>query len=265
MSSTQPQNAGAYLYCVTWTQQLQANPGVLPMRGIAGQPVRAIQSGDLAAIVSDSPFAEYDVTHENVTAHEAVVEAVMEHADVLPFSFGTVANSDQEVQEFLRRESDELHQQLEHVRGRVELGVKAIWQQEQLFADVVASDPNIQALRDQIVGTTPEETYDIRLQIGELVDAAIQDRREQEAAAILNALAPYAVEMVANNIISDMMIVNAAFLVERSRVQEFAAQVESLRQAYQGRGIFQFAGPLPPYNFVSISVHWEELSNATAQ
>lgn len=259
MSSAQPQSTGTYLYCVTYSQPFLGNGTGIPAQGIAGCPVRVIRDGDLAAIVSDSLTDEYDITLDNMTAHERVIEATMTRADVLPASFGIVASSDQELREqFLQREAGVLHQQLEVVKNCVELGVKALWEQDALFAEITAEDGEIQALRDQIAGTTPEQTYDIRIRLGELADAAIQRMREQDAVSILNALSPFAVGTRTNQVFADMMILNAAFLVDKPHLAAFESQIKALQQSYAGRIILQYAGPFPPYNFVSIVVDGEE-------
>src|SRR5690242_10311674 len=98
-SIDQPQSAGTYLYGVTYSQPFAGDGTWIQARGIAGSPIRVVVQADLAAIVSDSPVDQYDITRENVTAHERVVEEAMQRADVLPVSFGTVARSDQEVRE----------------------------------------------------------------------------------------------------------------------------------------------------------------------
>lgn len=266
MNAAQPQIAGSYLYCVTYSQPFTQSGSTLQMTGVGGYPVRVITQGDLAAIVSDSQTDQYEITLENVRAHENAVEAVMQRADVLPVSFGTVANSDQEIQErLLQREAETLRSQLASVKDRVEMGVKALWDQNALFAQIAAEYSDIQALREQIVGTTPEETYDIRLELGERTDAAIQLQRDQDSANILDALSPLAVVTKTNRIITDMMIVNAAFLVDKSQVSAFNENVNALQQANAGRMTLQPAGPLPPYNFVTIAVHWGEPSGATTQ
>lgn len=258
MRKARAQSVGSYLYGVSSRQPFS---GGAPFQatGIEGQPVRVISEGDLAAIVSDSPSEQYDVTLPNVQAHEGVVEEAMRRTDVLPVSFGTVATSDQDVQErLLRAGAKDIHAQLQHVAGRVEMGVKALWEQPALFAQIAANDPAIQQLRDQIAGSTVEETYDARIELGELTDAAIQAQRAQDAAAILDILSPLAVDTRTNNIVSDMMIVNASFLVERSQASSFAQAVETLGQANQGKITIQSSGPLPPYNFVSLVLQWEE-------
>ena len=267
MSNAQPQSVGTYLYCVTRSQPFAGNGTRFQAEGIAGRSARMVVSETgLAAIVSDSPQDEYDITLENVTAHERVIEAAMQKTDVLPASFGTVAGSDQEVvDQLLRREAGELQPQLEWVTNRIEMGVKALWNQDALFSQIVAEDSTIQDLSNQIAGTTPEETYDLRIQLGELADAAIQRQRELDADAILDALSPLAVDTRTNDIITDLMIVNASFLVDRNQVQAFTDKVNALQQASDGRLTIQLAGPLPPYNFVSVVVHWEEPTGAITQ
>ena len=61
-----------------------------------------------------------------------------------------------------------------------------------------------------------------------------------------------------------MMLLNAAFLVDRSQEPAFDARVHGLAQAQAGRLIFQYVGPLPPYNFVDIELQWEEEPDGSA-
>ncbi|MGZ3581786.1 MAG: GvpL/GvpF family gas vesicle protein [Ktedonobacterales bacterium] len=263
MSSTQPQQAdhqaGTYIYCVTSAQAVSQSSQALSVTGVGGQPVRAVPYSDLAAVVSDSPFDSYDVTRENLTAHEQVVENVMRQSDVLPVSFGTVAENDQAVQQQLLSSAfDDIHQALNRVHDRVELGVKVLWERDRLFADLAAEDDSIRALRDEIAGSTPDETYDERTQLGELIAAGIEQKRDQDATAILSQLQPLAVDVRTNPPYGDMMVLNASFLVDMQQIPAFEAQVDSLRQAQAGRLIFSYTGPLPPYNFVTIAASQAE-------
>jgi hypothetical protein len=189
----------------------------------------------------------------------------MTRSDVLPVAFGTVAESDQQVQErLLHGAADELHRALEAVRGRIELELKVLWNEERVFADIVAENDDMRALRDSLAGQPPEATRDGRIRLGELVAAALQRKSEAEAAALLEALKPLAVETRVNNNLGDMMLLNAAFLVDKSQEQAFDAKVQALGEAQAGRQIFQYVGPLPPYNFVDIRLRWEEEPNGSA-
>jgi len=50
---------------------------------------------------------------------------------------------------------------------------------------------------------------------------------------------------------------NAAFLIERDREQEFDAKVKEIAAKYEGKLSFKYTGPWPPYNFVHIRLKLE--------
>ena len=266
MDQTQPSNTGTYIYCVARAQPFERDSSPFATPGIGGQEqVRILTYDDLAAVVSDSPQDQYDISRENLLAHQRVLIQALTRSDVLPVSFGTVAASDQEVQEkLLEREADDLHRSLEHVRGRIELDLKVLWNEERLFSEIVAENEDIRALRDRLAGQAPAATHYERIQLGELVAAALERKSAAEAAALLDALEPLAVETRVNKNLGDMMLLNAAFLVDRSQEQAFDTRVQSLGEAQAGRLIFQYVGPLPPYNFVDIELQWEEEPDGSA-
>ncbi|MBI4498616.1 MAG: GvpL/GvpF family gas vesicle protein [Chloroflexi bacterium] len=256
-----PSSAGTYVYCVVAAASFFQD--ALPWRarsiGGRGDLVRIVQFQDLAAVVSTSPAAHYDIGRENTLAHQLVIEEAMARADVLPVRFGTVARSDQEVREkLLRRQFGELHTLLDYVRGRVELGLKVFWNRERLFAEIAVESDEIRALRDAIAGKSPEETHYQRIQLGQLTEQALLRKRDREAEAILHALRPPAVEARVNRVLTDTMVLNAAFLVDRTQEWLFDAQVNALDDTHAGRLLLKYVGPLPPYNFVNLIVHWED-------
>lgn len=255
MSAT-PKAIGTYIYCITPAQSFEANSPPLHTQPIGNPdtPVRTVGFEDLVAVVSDATQSRYDVSRENATAHEQAVQEVMERGVVLPLSFGTIARNDQDVVErLLKPEFDELHQQLERVQGRAEVNLKVFWRQERLFAEILAEN---EPVRDMVeVVTAGEASYDDRIELGQLTDEVIARKREQEAESLLDTLRPLATEVKLNPILSDMMVLNAAFLVESSRVNDFDAQVRKLEEQQAGRTIFRYVGPVPPYNFVDLKVH----------
>jgi hypothetical protein len=267
MDQTPPPHTGTYIYCIAHAQPFEKNGSSLfATPGVGGRDkVRLVTYDDLAAVVSDATQDDYAVTRENLLAHQRVITQAMTRSDVLPVAFGTVAESDQQVQEqLLRGAADDLRRALEEVQGCIELELKVLWNEEQLFAEIVAENDDIRALRDSLAGQPPEATQYERVQLGERVAAAIQRKSEAEAAALLDALEPLAVETRVNENQTDMMLLNAAFLVDKSQEQAFDAKVQALGAAQAGRQIFQYVGPLPPYNFVDLRVRWEEEPDGAA-
>src|SRR5918911_776346 len=209
MDQTPPPHTGTYIYCVARAQPFEKNGNSLfATPGIGGHDkVRLVTYDDLAAVVSDAPRDGYDVTRENLLAHQRVITQAMMRSDVLPVSFGTVADSDQQVREqLLYGAADELHRALAQVQGCIELELKVLWNEERLFAEIVAENDDIRALRGSLAGQPPEATQYERIRLGELVAAAIRRKSEAEAASLLDTLAPLAIETRVNDNLGDMML-----------------------------------------------------------
>jgi len=262
MNSFGPATSTAtYVYCVGYAQALSDKSPPFSVCGIGGtnDPLRVITFDDLAAVVSDAPATRLDITRENLLAHERVVTEALQRSSVLPVAFGMVALNDDEVREkLLAREFEELHRQLDSVYACVELDLRMLWQRDQLFARIAEENDQIRALRDELADRDPDTAYYERIQLGELTAAAIDALRDEDSAAILASLEPLAIETKLNPNLTDMMIVNAAFLLANEQIPEFDAAVQALGASASDRLHFQYVGPLAPYNFVNVSVDWEE-------
>jgi hypothetical protein len=254
-----PSGDSTYVYCVGYAEPFAQRGRELATLGIGDGRVRRVEFGELAALVSDSPRSRYDISRENLLAHQRVLDDAMTHATVLPVSFGTVAADDDEVRDkFLRREYDELRGYLAYVHGRVELDLRVLWNRERLFAEIVAENPAIRALRDSIADQPADAAYYERVELGQLTEAAIELKSHDEGASILSILEPIAVETRLLDPLADTMLLNAAFLVDREHEPAFDDAVQQLGAAQAERLIVRYVGPLPPHSFISLSVLWEE-------
>jgi len=248
---------GKYIYCVIHCQE----PRKFATRGIGerGDMVHTVNHADLSAVVSDSPIVEYESSRRNMMAHTVVLEEVMRDFAILPVRFGTVAPDSQAIQDkLLKRRYDELKDLLDEVDGRVELGLKAFWYEEIVYREIVEENPPIRELRDSISDRSPDQTYYERIRLGEMVKTAMGRKRDSDAAGILAALHPLAYKGKVNSAVTDRMVLNAAFLVDRSREPEFDQAVHRLDADMGQREVFKYVGPVPPYNFVNIVVNWDE-------
>ena len=217
-------------------------------------PVYTLSHRGLAAVLSNEPQARYEVSRKNVRGHQAVIDGVMRTTEILPTRLGTVLPSPQwVVDNFLEERWSELGRLLDHVTGCVELGLKASWTDLQsVFAETVAADRDLRALRDRLTRHRASATYEARLDLGERAAKALEAKRKQEADDIAGVLEPHAIDIRRNDPASELMVLNAAFLVDRPRIEAFGAAVQDLDRVHAGRLGFVLAGPLPPYNFVGL-------------
>ena len=211
--------------------------------------VRRIVHRDLVALVSDVDEGPL-VAARGLRAHWRVLEEAVATATVLPVRFGTVMESDDAVVErFLAPRHDSLVAQLAELSGKVQLSVKGFYDEEQLLRGVLESSPAVAKMRERVQGRPKAATYYDRIQLGEAVAGEVERAREQDSGMVLGRLEPLAVAAQLEPPGTPDAAVNAAFLVERSRVDEFSEAVGKLADEVQGRMRIRYLGPLPPYGF----------------
>lgn len=253
---------GVYLYCIgsaeTITDERAAELSVSVVDG-SDAKFRTLQGGELAALVSDTNIWQFEIEREYLMAHHHVLEAAMSLGDILPVSYGTVAETDDDiVSGLLVPQQEQLLANLEFVRGRVELALRVMWDQDRLFEEIVAESPEIREIRDAIAGLPDEQGFNERIRLGQLTSQAIQDKREFERNQILQVLEPLSVEVQVKPDNSDLLVLNGSFLVEREHEEAFDEAVQQIAAPREDRMIFRYLGPLPPANFVAVNVEPEE-------
>jgi hypothetical protein len=73
---------------------------------------------------------------------------------------------------------------------------------------------------------------------------------------VLARIRPLVHKTRTNKVVSDRMVVNAAFLVDRQNGLQVDDTVQGLNEELSDRLMFKYFGPVPPYNFVNIVVNW---------
>jgi hypothetical protein len=253
-----PADAGKYVYCIIKSPRARefGNIGI----GEGASPVYTVHFGELAAVVSDTPLRIYDPTRENVLAHEFVNETVMREHTVIPMSFGTLFRTESDIVELLKSTYQAFDDVLEKMADKIEFGLKVLWDRDRVIATLEQENEEIRRLRDEIGRSAQSSTYFARMQLGRLVESALEEAGNAFVREIHEALKPAAVASRSNKPIGDRMIMNAAFLVERDRESSFDERVKEISRKYESMLTFKYTGPWPPYNFVNIKLKLEKAS-----
>lgn len=223
-------------------------------KGIGGSPLRLVMDDGAAALVSELQQREIALGREELMAHARVLEQAVSSGTVLPMRFGIVMEGEDEVRErLLRGHGDELRIQLERFADKVEVNIRASYDEQRLMQEVVTGNPDVRRLRQSIRGKPEDATYYERIRLGELVSKAVERKREEDSARILEALWPFAADVQVGEPAHERIALSAAFLVERKRLHEFDQAVEKFAGGQAGRLLFKYTGPLPPHSFVELS------------
>jgi hypothetical protein len=254
-----PLEEGKYVYCIIKSPK-ERDFGPIGI-GEGASRVYTVHHDELAAVVSDTPIRIYDPTRENVLAHEFVNETVMREYTVIPMSFGTLFRTEDDIVELLKSTYQAFDDVLEKMRDKIEFGLKVLWDRERVIATIEQENEEISRLKDEINRNAQNSTYFARMQLGRLVEAALEDAGNLYVRDIHETLKPSAVASRSNKPIGDRMILNAAFLVNRDSEKAFDERVKEISRKYENLLTFKYTGPWPPYNFVNIKL---KLEKATA-
>jgi len=209
---------------------------------------------DIAAVVSNSPIIRYKVSRENTLAHERAIEEVMKEHTVLPVRFATTAEDEEKVKKILEKEYSKFKDLLNKMKDKKELGLKAIFKEDVIYKDILEKYKEIRILKEKVAALPSEKTYFKRAEIGEMVEAALQREKEIYKKDILNTLSALAAEVKINNSYWELMIINAAFLVQKDKEAEFDKKVNELEAKYSSKLKLKYIGKVPPFNFVNLVV-----------
>jgi hypothetical protein len=224
-------------------------PSNLSGLGPSGQ-VSTIVHDRVAAIVSDVPTDRPLGTRDDLIAHERVLDTVAERTAVLPMRFPAVVEETGVVEELLAPYEDHFVEVLKRLDGLVQFTLKGRYVQDAALREIAESDEEIMELRERVRDVPEDASYYDRIRLGELVVGAMEQRRDEEGSQVLERLRPFAADIAPRRLAQPDEVVNASFLVERDRADEFDDAVEEVGEELEGRVQFRLVGPLAPYDFV---------------
>lgn len=254
-----------YAYCVVAGDARLALEG---LHGVEGdRPVEIVRHGDLAAVTSRVPLAEFGAEplkrnlndvgwlERTARAHQAVLDRALSGGSMVPLRLCTVYNDDDAVRAMLDRERESLTAALDRLRARTEWGVK-------LIADPGATPPADAGDGEPApkLGAPGAGSAFLARKRRDRVARADTRRLTQEAARAIHArlrehaaaatvLRPPPRELSPG---AGQLVLNGSYLVDVARAGEFRALATELGERHAASGLrVEVTGPWPPYSFVA--------------
>jgi len=227
--------------------------------GGRGDEVYVVFYQDLAAVVSDCPAMDYKAVKDkekvvrDLAAHQRVTEEVMKHYSILPMKFGTMVKKEDEVESLLRQGYSNLKEAQAAFQGKVEVEVVVTWDLASIVREIGNEEP-IAKLKAKVEGKPGLRGLNDRIKLGKMVYESLGRRREDRQRETLEVLANCSIDTQNNALMDDSFVMNAAFLIDKERQDEFDKRLEELDRRVGGALNFRRIGPLPPYSFATIEV-----------
>ena len=236
--------------------------------GIDDTMIELAQSGKLAALVSRLDAATYgpaaierssgDVSwlSPRAMAHDRVLTWAQEHGGVLPMPMFSLWGSDDALRKMLEERQPDFERIFSRVEGADEFGVRVHRRDDALAKSLADLDDDTRRLQQEAAAASPGQRYLLERKLEDHMKLAVRSAAKRMVKQIFDELAVLSRDAVARPLVADpntpdvTLVLNAAFLVDRKRLDEFRSAVGDRVREFQPRGLtFDFTGPWPPYNF----------------
>ena len=224
------------------------------INGIDGKPIFTISDNGVAAVVSDGPDGKLRPERKNLSAHHSVIKEVMKTSTILPVSFGVVADNETFIRKILKFNHDSFTTQLNRLEGKVEMGIKVIWDVENIFEFIVKTHRMLEIFRDNIFLKPSGATHEEKLELGRMFETILNQEREKHVTTVNNILKNYCCDIKENTPPDENVVMKLACLVERTKLDQFEKGVFEAAKQFDDNYAFDFNGPWAPHNFVNMKL-----------
>jgi hypothetical protein len=240
-------------------------------QGLDDAPLELCVDDELAAVTSRvdgerySPDAVERATEDvewlapRAVAHDRVLTWLSDHGPVVPLPIFSLFSTTKAVQRMLHDRRAELDVALRRVAKGREYALRLYRIDTELATIATELSPRLAQLQENAAAASPGQRY--------LLERKLDAERKNElhgigsriARTVMSALQPAAIEIAETRIAQragrtaaeGTLILDAAFLVAPSSLEEFQRTLTELVTLHSGRGFrFDFTGPWPPYHFV---------------
>lgn len=239
MTTEKNSASGMQLYAVVDS----ADPLVVPVEGIRGGVLYNIPHRDIGAAVGGFTAAPGGIDGDVILSYAEAVERLMERYTVLPAKFPTVFDGEDKVAEALVRNYTRLKDNLDRVRGKLEFGVRAMWDAGKALAPEAAERPGC-------LPAAASGKYYMQTRVaGYRLERALREKADGCIRAMDSHFMGAAAEKMVEKTNGGRIVLSAAYLVEAERVRAFKEAFDGIKASFPELR-FLLSGPWPPYSFI---------------
>lgn len=251
-----------YLYSIVKTDSEQ-NLGSI---GVNDNSIYTIVYRDIAAAVHFSetkpePAKDEQQAKEWIFSHNYAIDKLTEKFNtVLPFSFGCIAQGDDEtIRSWMQKNYESFKSELERLSNTAEYLVQIFYDPKVLADKVLQENPELQALNAKIDGGSKGKSYILKKQFDVRQDQAIMSELSKLGAEFGNAIYKNVVEMiheeknfhVPEKYKGKKSVIVLSCLISNESVESLGHVLDQINQR-EGFAV-RFTGPWAPFSFVDLN------------
>ena len=223
----------------------------------------------ITEVVSEDDFGEESLQKhltdmawvtDKVVWHQKQVDAWAARVDVIPFKFGSLFKTADNVRQMIEDKQARFHRILDKIAGHKEWGVKLFYHKDQLGEWLQKSDEHLIEMGEELVSSTPGKAFLLKKQFSREINAAVKAKVNAVRAEVYEMTQQYAADVQLSDeqppeLSEDQRInaLNMALLVEEDQSKACVNAIETIHQSLDGTGMtIECTGPWPAYNFAAI-------------
>ncbi|MCU0906394.1 MAG: GvpL/GvpF family gas vesicle protein [Rhodobacteraceae bacterium] len=244
---------GWYLHGVARGDAAALRAALADEPGATGQPEVA-ELGAYLVIHAPAPEGEVPATRRRMLGHARVLERAMAAADVLPMRFGHVARDPGLLDAVLRDAAGDIDAEFARLSGRCEIGVRLSVPREAALSALLRAAPDLQqrAVAARRAGLTGQ------IDFGRHVAEALDRARQAAQRRLVDRLRPHVADVQPGTPDTDVQLLRAEFLVDRTAEAAFAEAVQAAARDEADRigcdPELRLVGPSPAYHFIRLAL-----------
>ena len=250
MSTLTAVETGCYLYGI-----IDSQDGLdVATSGIEGGDVETIEADGIAAVVTRVGRHKIRPQRANLAVHHKLLQALVKRQPVIPFAFGIVASGEEQVREVLHENCGELLRQLARFRGMMEMSLSVFWNTSNIFEFFVATNQELQKMRDRVFRPGRQPSLEERLELGKLFESLLRQCRERHTQQVIDTLSPYCAEIRTVDPGAEQMIMKLVCLVPKDKQDRFEEGIQEAARNFDNHYCFKYNGPWAPFDFVDVKL-----------
>jgi len=245
---------GFYIYCVVLTPEDEATFIPVESAGILN-----IQYREITALVSLCTDIAFDYSDREslgniIIHHQKTIEDLIKAGfrQLIPFRFGTVSSTREEVQRILSAGYEIITATLLKIKDLTEIDLAVTWSD---FSSILKdlSPDQFMAEKDD-ASNDPVRIHDEQMKKWLSLRSRLQEKSSAAELKIVDYLSQVSSDIKHHEVMNYQMITNSAFLLKYSLVSEFEKLVGNLNREYCGALNFTIMGPLACYSFYTLEI-----------
>lgn len=221
----------------------------LGLKGLARKPVYTLPYKDISAALSDIKKDKLDVNEKSALFYGEIIESIMKRYTLLPARFGTLVKDEGEVTELLEKNYNAFVNNLKQVEGKLEYGLKVLWDFEKVNLDISSLNIKNTAGYDRLKGNSPHKKYLLKKLKEHKFQEALMEKVKKIVEDIHTPLNNSSFSSKFSKMKTKRIILDAVYLVEKEKQDIFIGRFKELQNKHKDLE-FLFTGPWPPYSFV---------------